>query len=37
MIGFILDFMGKGVVVLCSFVASHDVLLCPTSPSSAAE
>lgn len=26
-----------GKIVLCSFVASHDILLYPTTPSSAAE
>lgn len=38
MMGFILGFVRKGEeIVLCSFVASHDILLYPTSPSSAAE
>lgn len=38
MMGFILGFVRKGEeVVLCSFVASHDILLYPSTPSSAAE
>lgn len=38
MMGFFLGFMRKwGEVVLGSFVASHDTLLYPTTPSSAAE
>lgn len=38
MMDFILGFVRKGEeAVLCSFVASHDILLYPTTPSSAAE